>query len=213
MMSGEVNLKVCDLSHSFEERQVFAPVSFALKGGEAGVVSGANGAGKSTLLRIIAGLLLPKSGTAEILFGEQSLNAEERRSQIGYVAPDLNFYRELTAAENLQFFAEMQGRTLTKAEMIEALTHVGLRGRGRDPLRTYSSGMRQRLKYAWVLLQKAPILLLDEPTSNLDAEGTEIVKEIIAEHRSRPETLTLIATNESDELGWGDFTVMLRQTL
>ena len=213
MMSGEVTLTVCDLSHSFEERQVFAPVSFSLKGGEAGVVSGANGAGKSTLLRIIAGLLIPKSGTAELRFGEKSLNAEERRNQIGYVAPDLNFYRELTAAENLQFFAEMQGRTLTKAEMIEALTRVGLKGRGRDPLRTYSSGMRQRLKYAWVLLQNAPILLLDEPTSNLDAEGTEIVKEIIAEHRACPETLTLIATNESDELGWGDFTVMLRQTL
>ena len=209
--AGSIGLSVKELSHTFAERQVFAPVSFSLNPGQVGVVTGANGAGKSTLLRIVAGLLLPKSGSVVLTQNGQTLDAIERRELLGYVAPDLHFYRELTAAENLQFFAEMRGRTLTKEEMISALTQVGLRGRGRDFVRTYSSGMRQRLKYAWVLLHNAPILLLDEPTANLDAEGVETVKTLLAEHRARPNSLTLIATNETDELDWGDFTVTLRQ--
>ncbi len=202
-------LTVESLTHSFAERPVFAPVSFQVEAGGAGVVTGANGAGKSTLLKIVAGLLTPQGGTAHLRLNGAALNALERREKIGYAAPDLNFYRELTAAENLQFFARIRGRTLTKDEMIAVLTRVGLRGRGRDLVRTYSSGMRQRLKYAWVLLQNAPVLLLDEPTANLDAEGAEMVESLLSEHRARPGSLTLIATNETDEQKWGDFVVAL----
>jgi len=171
-----------------------------------------NGSGKSTLFRIIAGLLQPANGSVEILRGGESLDATARRSFIGYVSPDLTLYRELTGAENLRFFSELQGRELRKSELAELLNEVGLKGRGRDLVGSYSSGMRQRLKYAFALLNAPPILLLDEPTANLDVSGREMVERILARQREHPEGgVTLIATNEPRELDWGDILVRLER--
>jgi heme exporter protein A len=89
------------------------------------------------------------------------------------------------------------------------LTEVGLRGRGKDPVSAYSSGMRQRLKYAFALLTRPPLLLLDEPTANLDVEGIAMVERIIAAQRERPGGITIIATNEPREVEWGDTRIQL----
>lgn len=191
------------ITHSFGTRCVFRNVCASVRSGEALVVSGSNGSGKSTLLRIIAGLLTPGAGKVDIRVGGELLNGPASRRQIGYVAPDLVLYRELTGAENLQFFAELHGRKLDREAMIDLLTSVGLRGRGRDPVGGYSSGMRQRLKYAFALLHAPPILLLDEPTANLDVDGIAIVERIVeAQQRRVGGGLTIIATNEPRELGW-----------
>jgi len=171
-------------------------------------VTGPNGAGKSTLLRIVAGLIAPSEGIVSMTVNGQVRSAGDRRNYLGYVSPDLTLYRELSAAENLQFFGSLRGVTLTRDDLIERLTQVGLRGRGRDLVGTYSSGMRQRLKYAFALLADPPILLLDEPTANLDVSGIAIIEAIVAAQRSRPGGgLTIIATNEPRELEWGDMTV------
>ena len=205
-----VKIELRGLEHGFGTRRVFQPVDATLAAGQVGAITGSNGAGKSTLLRIVAGLLQPLRGEARILIDGQPLDALNRRAHIGYVAPDLTLYRELTGAENLHFFARLRGISLTRDDLIERLTEVGLRGRGRDFVGAYSSGMRQRLKYAFALLTRPPILLLDEPTANLDEAGAAIVMDLIARQRTRPGGgLTLLATNEPNESLWGDTLIRL----
>jgi heme exporter protein A len=198
------------VEHYFGHRHVIRTVSAHIESGQVCVVSGANGAGKSTLMRIVAGLLKPSGGTSTITVQGQMLDSLARRRFLGYVSPDLMLYRELTAAENLQFFARLRGKTLGRDESVERLTQVGLQGRGRDLVGTYSSGMRQRLKYAFALLDRPPILLLDEPTANLDGDGIRIVEGVIATQRERAGGgLTIVATNEPREMEWGDLRIHL----
>lgn len=205
-----ISVALSEVAHRFGARKVFASVSAEVFAGQTLAITGPNGSGKSTLLRIVAGLLPPTQGKVTLTVNGRELNPEDRRHFLGYVAPDLTLYRELTGAENLQFFAKLRGIHLTRDDLIALLTEVGLRGRGRDPVRAYSSGMRQRLKYAFALLARPPILLLDEPTANLDTEGRAMVERVIAAQRTRlGGGLTILATNEPHETAWGDTLVRL----
>lgn len=199
-----------NVEHRFGLRRVFSGVNLTVRTGEIGLVMGANGAGKSTLLKIIAGLLPPASGTSRIQMDGRNLDARTRRQIIGYVAPDLTLYRELTGVENLEFFAGLRGIRMERQQLRDVLELVGLRGRGRDIVGAYSSGMRQRLKYAFALLGQPPILLLDEPTANLDVDGMAMVERVIASQQTRPGGgLTIVATNEPREEQWGTVQVRL----
>jgi heme exporter protein A len=200
------------VGHRFGTRLVLENVNFRIGAGEVGVVTGANGSGKSTLLKIAAGLLTPHAGNAHIELDGELVDDSARRSCVGYLSPDLTLYRELTGAENLAFFAELRGLRPTRDMLVQALTEVGLRGRGRDLVSGYSSGMRQRLKYAFALLGRPPILILDEPTANLDSEGVTIVQSIVTQQRERPDGgLVIVATNEPGEAAWGESLVELGQ--
>jgi heme exporter protein A len=204
----ELSIRLDKIGHHFGTRRVFRGIDFEVASGQVCTVTGPNGSGKSTLLRIIAGLLAASEGNVSVTVNGREQSPGDRRNYLGYVSPDLTLYRELTAAENLQFFAQLRGVALTREDLIERLTQVGLRGRGRDLVGTYSSGMRQRLKYAFALLANPPILLLDEPTANLDVSGIAIVEAIVAAQRNRAGGgLTILATNEPRELEWGDMTV------
>ena len=207
---AQISIRVENVDHHFGLRRVLRDVSMQVKTGEIGVILGANGAGKSTLLKIIAGLLPPTSGAARVIVNGAELDAMQRRQFLGYVAPDLTLYRELTGAENLEFFARLRGIRLERPALKEVLQRVGLKGRGRDPVGAYSSGMRQRLKYAFALLGQPPILLLDEPTANLDVDGIAIVEQIIQAQQARPGGgLVIVATNEPREEQWGAVSVRL----
>ncbi len=211
MIQSQVSVIFNAVSHRYGGREVFTGVNASVQSGQTAVVSGSNGSGKSTLLKIAAGLLSAKSGDVDIHIDGRLCNQMERRRDIGYLSPDLSLYGELTAAENLQFFANMQGIHLTKIDLTHTLTKVGLQGRGRDLVRAYSSGMRQRLKYAYALLGNPRILLLDEPTANLDTAGVELVENIVAEHTRRADgCLTILATNEPREMNWGDQHIVLK---
>ena len=195
-------LQLEGIGHLFGTREVISNVTGSLLSGEVGVVSGANGAGKSTLLRIVAGLLRPSFGEVNLHVRGSLISVKALRTQVGYVAPDLTLYKELTGVENLTFFAELRGLLLGYDDLAQLLEAVGLKGRGRDFVGGYSSGMRQRLKYAVALLGMPVVLVLDEPTANLDTDGVERVRQLIGNHRTRG-GITLIATNEPDELAWG----------
>jgi heme exporter protein A len=207
LATREASVLLRDVTRRFGRRTVFSAVSGEAHAGQSLVISGANGSGKSTLVKIIAGLLGPSGGEVDVRIGGKELDPVQRRRHIGYVAPDLALYAELTGAENLQFFGRLRGIHLTRDDLIALLTRVGLRGRGRDYVGDYSSGMRQRLKYAVALLHNPALLLLDEPTANLDAEGAAIVKSIVDEQKRQG--LVLIATNEAHEVAWGDAVVRL----
>ncbi|HEX2254346.1 MAG TPA: ATP-binding cassette domain-containing protein [Thermoanaerobaculia bacterium] len=168
-----------DLSRRFGRLSVLRGVSGAAGAGEVLVVTGANGSGKSTLLRCLAGLLAPDAGSIEYREdGGAVLAADERRRRVGYVAPDLALYEELTGAENLAFFARLRGVDRARGGLL--LDRLGLpRDRAVGAL---SSGMRQKLRWAWALLHHPRLLLLDEPFQNLDAGGEAVVRDLLAEH-------------------------------
>jgi heme exporter protein A len=208
--ASDARICVCaeGVSQVFGRRRIFQDVSFQVTGGQVCVITGSNGSGKSTLLKIIAGLQVPSSGTLRITIDGASLDTVARRPYIGYAAPDLSLYRELSGRENLRFFAEMSGVSLTRQEITERLDAVGLKRRGSDAVAIYSSGMKQRLKLAFALLLAPPILLLDEPTANLDADGWTVVENIVAE-QSRQGGIVLIASNEPREVQWAQLQIHL----
>jgi heme exporter protein A len=182
------SLQFTGVKRSFGRLKVLAGISGEASGGEVLLVTGANGSGKSTLLRCLAGLLALEAGTIDYREAEGPLDTAGRRRRVGYVAPDLAFYEELTAEENLAFFARLRGLPASRAQ--EMLARVGLPGsRAAGAL---SSGMRQRLRWAWALLARPALLLLDEPFQNLDAPGEALARELLAEHLR--EGLAVVAT-------------------
>ena len=205
--NGDLRLELNDIAAGYGARRVLAGLTLTLCGGETLVVAGANGSGKSTLLRLICGLQRPTAGTITYIAGERRARPEEARDLVGWVAPDLQLYRELTALENLHFFARVRGLRRTTAELEALLEAVELGGRGDDLLAAYSSGMAQRLRYAYALLHAPPVLLLDEPTATLDERGAALVERIVARQRERG--ITVVATNDPRELRWGDHILRL----
>jgi heme exporter protein A len=202
-----MQLYVSQLSAGYNARIILSGISFELHRGEVLVVSGPNGSGKSTLLRILAGLQVPAGGIVYYTFGKQQFAPRDARHLVGWVAPDLSLYRELSGIENLRFFAQVRGLSVSDTALYELLELVGLGHRGNDQLAAYSSGMTQRLRYAFALLHRPPVLLLDEPTVTLDERGTAFVDRIITAQRRRG--LTVIATNDPRELRYADLLLKL----
>ncbi|MFH1686148.1 MAG: ABC transporter ATP-binding protein [bacterium] len=188
---------VKDLSKRFGSRRLFADLSWELQTGQSMAITGPNGSGKSTLMQILSGLGRPSGGQVAHYEGEKCLELGELRNHLGFVSPYLNLYDQLTAEENLKFFATVAGVAITGRQINDTLARLGLEGRGHDLLATYSSGMKQRLKYAVALLKQPGFLFLDEPTANLDEAGKRLVESILDEHRDK--AVIIIATNETQE--------------
>ena len=171
-------LSFVDLYRRFGRLAVLRGVSARITNGELLLVTGINGSGKSTLLKCLAGLLAPDRGQIEYREGEQLLETRERRLRVGYVAPDLALYEELSVAENLRFFARL--RRVPAEPGLELAARFGLPPE--RPAGALSSGMLQRLRWSWALLHRPRLLLLDEPFQNLDEPGRQTASQLIREH-------------------------------
>ncbi len=201
----DLKLKLDGLAKSYPGRPVFSKISAEVPAGHKLVITGPNGSGKSTLVKIICGFVRPTKGSVALQIDGLSLSRIDIRPHIGLVSPDLVLYDELTAFENLSFFAGVAGLHFSRAELSIKLDAVGLDGRGDDLVGSYSSGMKQRLKYCLALLRNPSLLLLDEPTANLDNLGKKMVDSIIKSQNG----IVVIATNESSELEYGDEIIRL----
>ncbi len=198
---NSISITVDGLSKDFNRSAIFNDISFSLSTPASLSITGKNGAGKSTLLKILAGLLSPTRGFITYSVNRRQTGIEEFKRHIGFVSPYLNLYDEFTALENLQFLSRIRSSTYHNNEKIkELLMLVGLWNRRDDVVSTFSSGMKQRLKYAFALLHNPAVLILDEPTSNLDDEGIEVIKQIIIEQKN--ENILIIATNNKEEANW-----------
>jgi heme exporter protein A len=186
-----------NLGKRFGSRKVLSEISFELKTGDSLAIVGDNGSGKSTLVMLLLGYYHATKG--KISFSREGTRLDDARirSTSSLVSPYLNLYDNLTAEENLVFFSTVAGDNVTGKRINALLDLVGLEGRGGDPVASYSSGMKQRLKYAVAMLNEPSFLFLDEPTSNLDESGKQIVKGIIEDYRSR--AIIIVATNEKEE--------------
>ncbi len=177
-MSADATLSFEGLRRNFGRLRVLRGVSGHVTSRELLLVSGPNGCGKSTLLRILAGLMAPQSGTVACRIDGEPLDVAERRLAVGFLSPDLELYPELTTLENLEFFARLRGVEPSRGAAL--LDRLGLpHDRASGAL---SSGMRQRLRWAWAILHRPRILLLDEPLQNLDAPGRADVTRMLEEH-------------------------------
>ena len=201
-------LVVEGVSKRFIRRPLFKKLSFVLEGGRSLAITGANGSGKSTLLRIIAGVMTASEGEVSLELGGRVLGNMERPLQVGFVAPYFNVYEGFSARENLEFIAKVRRMSLSHDRIDEVLEKIALEKRSHDLVRTYSSGMKQRLKLGAAILMKPPLLLLDEPTTTLDTAGIEIVRWIM---RSQVESsgLLIMATNNPDEVSWCDVSIAI----
>ena len=175
---ASARIEAIALAKSFPECPLFASVSFLLDRGILAVV-GPNGSGKTTLVKILAGLLAPSGGSVRVEREGRLLSAEERRSAVGWSGPDLAFYPELTARENLEFFRRVAGFPTISEDIRSSLAAVGL-GEAGGPVEHFSTGMKQRLRIAFALLLRPAVLLLDEPLSGLDAAGRAAVGGLVA---------------------------------
>jgi len=196
-----------NIGKRFGTRTVFRNIDISLKTGDAIIIAGRNGSGKTTLLKIMAGLVLPSVGKLSYTLDDKNLDRAGVRQRLSYVGPETTLYDSLTASENMIFFAKMRGLPLEQSEIDRTLEEFQLGGRGKDFYGSYSSGMKQRLKYAVALLNDPDILLLDEPSANLDDDGKKIIATIIEGRREK--TITIIATNEPEEYGLADAQIRL----
>jgi heme exporter protein A len=203
------SLCVTNLSKQFTGILLFKNLSFELVPGEVLAVTGWNGSGKSTLLRIIAGLVKPSTGRVTMFLQDKMISKEMRRRFLGMVAPAFSLYDELTAIENMAFFCRVRGLPYDRESCLTLLERVNLISQTDMICGTYSSGMKQRLKLIQAILHKPPLLLLDEPGSNLDSKGMTIIEDIISEQRRFG--MTIIASNETREVDYADRTINLSQ--
>jgi len=178
-------LEVEGLTRIFGARKALDSVTFDLPQGAFLSIFGPNGAGKTTLLRTLTTLQNPSSGSAKVLGLDVAKDAVELRSRIGLISHNPLLYPDLSAEENLLFFADMYDVPDPQARVRELLDSVELAHRRFDLVRTFSRGMLQRLSIARALLHKPDVLFLDEPYSGLDPHAMDILDHLIGQIRSQ----------------------------
>ncbi len=193
-----LRIQFSEVEKRYGMRLALRGVSLEIAAGECVALVGHNGSGKTTLLKIVAQLTQPSRGKLEFFSGADSIPLEEVKSRVGMVGHHTLIYEEMTAEENLIFFAKLFGLPDPAEKSRLALQPVGLAGRATDLVRTFSRGMRQRLSIARALLATPGLLLLDEAGTGLDPEGQHWLGETIQRLRNSGCTI-LMSTHGRNE--------------
>lgn len=187
-------IRVQGLTRRFGHTSVIDSLSFHVARGETLALRGDNGTGKTTTLKCLLGLI-PFQGRVEIGGHDVSRSPREARRLMGYVPQEMPVY-DMTVGEALAFFARIRGAAPTG----ERLSDAGLSGSLRKPIRVLSGGMRQRLALALALLGDPAVLLLDEPTANLDEHARQEFLALLLRLREQQGKTMVIASHRSDEV-------------
>ncbi|MBN1138672.1 MAG: heme ABC exporter ATP-binding protein CcmA [Anaerolineae bacterium] len=188
-------IRVLKLTKAFGHRAALRGVDLKVAEGEFLTLFGPNGAGKTTLIRILASLARPSSGAVHVRGQDLGKGATAVRRQIGLISHNPLLYGDLTADENLRFFARLYDLPDAAARIDAVLEQVGLASRRRDPVRTYSRGMVQRLTIARAVLHDPAIMLLDEPYTGLDLQAADMLRGVLQELAASNRTVILTTHN------------------
>jgi ABC-2 type transport system ATP-binding protein len=189
-----------NLTYRYGDLLAVDHISFQVDEGEVLGFLGPNGAGKSTTVKMLTGQLLPQEGRVELMGQDIAKHAKSLQAHIGVSFENPNLYEPMAAADNLSLFARLFGvKEFHPATLLE---RVGLAGKDRVKVETFSKGMRQRLMIARALVNKPRILFLDEPTEGLDPVSAETIRTIIKEEQAQGTTVFLTTHDmvEADKL-------------
>jgi ABC-type multidrug transport system ATPase subunit len=191
-----MRVSLTDAGKRFNRDWIFRHVSQEFKTGAGYALTGPNGSGKSTLLQVIGGALLPSEGKVDYFTGDRPAEADDQYRSITICAPYLELIEEMTAEEFLSFHEKFKPWTpgLTHGQMLDK---VGLSNVSGKQVRYYSSGMKQRLKLLQAIFSDTPVLLLDEPCTNLDQSGIDLYRTLIQEHTR--DRLVIVSSNDPTE--------------
>ena len=204
-------IQVSKVVKTFGNRVVLRGIDLTINEGDFVTLLGANGAGKTTLLHIVASLSKPTLGDVFINGYRMADDASELRRFIGLVSHKTLLYDDLSAEQNLRFYAQLYD-VVEAGERIETvLNQVNLWQRRKDPVRTYSRGMQQRLAIARAILHNPPILLLDEPDTGLDQHAASMLGELLAAVGISHRTILMTTHNLERGLSLGNRMVILAQ--
>lgn len=193
-MGFQMQLKLTNTGKRFNREWIFRHFDFEFLEGKKYAITGSNGSGKSTLLQVIAGSLTHNEGAVALTVKGKLVTEERCFQYISVAAPYLELIEEMTANEFLNFHRQFKSLINSKEEILHT---IGLEKAGNKQIRYYSSGMKQRLKLAQAFFSDTPILLLDEPTTNLDADGIVLYQRLIASNTQNK--LVIISSNDLQE--------------
>jgi ABC-2 type transport system ATP-binding protein len=173
-------LETRKLSKSYGEVVALRELDLIVRPGEIYCLLGANGAGKTTTINLLLGFIEPTAGSAQVAGIEVAADPNGARRKLAYIPETVMLYGALTGLENLRYFSELSGQSLSDAELRACLTRAGLAPAAHErPLKGYSKGMRQKVGVAIAIAKRAGALLLDEPTSGLDPKASNEFSELI----------------------------------
>ncbi|MBP6430640.1 MAG: ABC transporter ATP-binding protein [Ferruginibacter sp.] len=190
----EVGVRLHNIGKRFNREWIFRHVDYEFIVGKKYAITGSNGSGKSTLLQVIAGSLTHNEGSVEVNIDELAINNDQHYQNISIATPYLELVEEMTALEMIQFHSTFKPLTISANEILQ---QVNLQAAANKQIRYYSSGMKQRLKLALAFFSNTPILLLDEPTTNLDEDGIALYHQLIQNHTTNK--LVIVCSNDRQE--------------
>jgi heme exporter protein A len=204
-------IQVSRVVKTFGNRVVLRGIDLTINEGDFVTLLGANGAGKTTLLHLVASLSKPSHGNVFINGYRMADDASELRRFIGLVSHKTLLYDDLSAEQNLRFYAQLYDVVEARERIETVLNQVNLWQRRKDPVRTYSRGMQQRLAIARAILHNPPILLLDEPDTGLDQHAANMLGELLAAVGISHRTILMTTHNLERGLSLGNRMVILAQ--
>ncbi len=185
-----------DAGKRFNRDWIFRHLNFSFETGKSYAITGPNGSGKSTLLQVLAASMDASEGTCKWSAGNNMLQNEEVFQHISIAAPYLELIEEMTASEFLRFH-QIFKPFISFPGIADILKTIGLEKAAEKQIRFYSSGMKQRIKLAQAIFCDVPVILLDEPCTNLDAPGYELYHRLITEYCA--DKLIIVSSNDVNE--------------
>jgi len=204
-----IPVRAVGLSLSIESRPILQNIDLEISRGRFVALLGANGAGKSTLLKILSTLNAPTSGTLELFGVSAASAAAQSRRHIGLIGHQTMLYHDLSALENLTFFAKLYDLRHPRERAMELLTQLGLAHRAGDPVKAFSRGMAQRVAIARALLHEPELLLADEPFAGLDAPSSAMLERLLKELHASGKTIILANHDIAQSLRLAERAVVL----
>ena len=196
MTNDKLSIKLNQIGRRFNRDWIFRGINYTFNTGESYAILGPNGSGKSTLLQVLNGSLTPSAGTISFFDGDKPIDIEKIFQQLSLAAPYLELIEEFTLTEMLDFHFKFKAY-LPGMDNEAVIGLLNMPGSKNKMIRYFSSGMKQRLKLALAFCADTPMLMLDEPTSNLDAQGVDWYLNLIQKYAQN--RLTIVGSNQQHE--------------